>query len=519
LIRAASGVALTSGLLAAAVAVVPSLRSTADGSDARTALVRRADFDAVVVAAGRVESARNTEIRCTLERLTSGGNATILNLVDDGTVVKAGQVLCEIDSSEYVELVRRQTIVVDQARAAYQQAELDYEVSKIGLDAYRLGEMAQTDKLYRGQIALAKSDLTRQNDRLAWSRRMLAKGYFAVGQVVTEELTLDRAKLSLAQTETAFENFLKFTVPKSLRALESVVIGSKATLDFQAIKLKREEDRLALYREMVERCTVRAPHDGFVLHANRPGRTPEVFEGATVRQRQRLFTLPDLSQMVVDALLHETVVNRIKPGMRTKVRIEALPGRSYNGVVQSVAPMPYNERKAESGSDVTYFLARVQLTSSVEGLRPGMTAELDILADRREKVVAVPPDAVNSEGGKDVCYVRHDDRLERRPVRLGRSSHDLVEVLDGLSEGERVVLHVPAPAEPSARRSSSEFGGAWDLSTFPPPAVPAPRGGMSKAGREGRGEGRAGREGRPKGARGARKKGAAQAPEDAPPGF
>ena len=492
LVRGVWLIGLASSVFGVAVVVAPSVRSKTDDPNTRFTTVHRADFDSLIVAAGRVESARSTEIRCQLERLATGGvGATILKLIDDGTDVKRNDILCEIDSSEYTEMVRRQSIVVDQSRATFRQAELSLAVAKIGLEAYREGEKAQMDRQCRGQIALARSDLTRQADRLEWSRRMVLKGYLALGQVITEELALKRSRLTLAQHETSLRIFERFTVPISLRGLESQILGTQSTLDFQTIKLQREEEKLVLYKELVGRCVVRAPHDGFLVYANRPGRSPEVFEGAVVRQRMRLFMLPDLSKMTVSALLHETVVNLVRPGMPVRVQIEALPGRELAGTVVSLAPMPYNERQAESGNEATYFLGKIEITTPLDGLRPGMTAELEILADRKEKVLAVPIEAVASDAGADVCYVQRADRLARRTVKLGRSSHDLVEVLDGLKDGESVVLHPPKTALTKRRKAPNAFGGTWDLATFPPPAaiekrVRAPRSLGAGEGRQGR---------------------------------
>ena len=405
-----------------------------------TAFVRRLDFDALVLAAGRVESANVTEINCKLQKLGTGTAPTILSLVEDGTNVREGEVLCEIDSTSYQELVRRQAITVGEAQATFQQAQLDLEVARIGLDAYLLGELRQTDQMYQGQIALAKSDLVQRDNRLIWTRRMVTKGYFSVMQVATEELALSRAKLSLSQIEQAKANYQRFSAPMTQRSLESQINGSQATFDFQSIKLKREEERLALYKKQVDYCTVLAPHDGFLIHANRQGRSAEVFEGATVRERQKLFTLPDLSKMVVQAYLHETVVNRVKVGMPVTIRLEAVPGRSYEGTVLSIAPLPYNEKKSDSGTDVTYFIGQVGLESVTQGLRPGMTAELEIITAKRRGVVAIPYEAIFARDGHDSCYVVHGVNLERRQVVLGDSSHDLREVVEGLREGEEVVL-------------------------------------------------------------------------------
>jgi HlyD family secretion protein len=497
-----SGVALSSWLLAALVSFGP-LRSTGAVREFPTAAVRRASFDSVIVAPGRLASLNNTEVTCTLERVATSSTATILWLIDDGSSVKKGDVICELDSAGYRELVRTQDIKVEQARAAYQQAKLDLEVAGIDLRAFLEGELSQTDKLYRGQIALARSDLTRQKDRVSWTKRMLEKGYASTAQVSTEELNLRKVSLTLAQTERAFANYQRFSTPKTRRALESIIVGAKASLDFETIKLRHEEERLALYKSMVERCTIRAPHDGLVIYSNRSGRAPEVFEGAMVRQRQRLFAIPDLSRMVVEVMLHETVVERVQVGMPARVRVEALPGRSLTGRVISVAPLPLNERKQETQTDVTYFVGRVELDTLVDGLRPGMTAELEILAARRQEVLSVPSEAVFLEGEQPVCYVVHEDRLERRPITVGYASHDLKEVTKGLAPGEEVVLQPPPTLAATLSRPKPSAGRKWDINGEDAPRVVearAPRrGGRPDGGAFGKGGGGVGK-GRAKGA-------------------
>ena len=104
-----------------------------------TAIVQRLDVDEEVVALGRIASTQSTEIRCTLEKLDSSaaggtlvsGASTILALVPEGSMVKKGEVLCELDSSAYQELVRRQKITVEQVKADHQQAVLALDVAKL----------------------------------------------------------------------------------------------------------------------------------------------------------------------------------------------------------------------------------------------------------------------------------------------------------------------------------------------------------------------------------------------------
>ena len=90
---------------------------------------------------------------------TGGGSSTILSLLPEGTTVKKGDVLCTLDSSAYEELLRQQQIALEQAQAEHRQAELELEVARLAVGEFENGTLKQTLQDYRGQIALARSDL------------------------------------------------------------------------------------------------------------------------------------------------------------------------------------------------------------------------------------------------------------------------------------------------------------------------------------------------------------------------
>jgi HlyD family secretion protein len=215
------------------------------------------------------------------------------------------------------------------------------------------------------------------------------------------------------------------------------VRGAQAILEYQQLRLQRHRGRLASLEKQVENCTIRAPHDGFVIYANNTDRSIFIEPGMSVRQRQTLFYLPDLNNMEVVTMLHESIVNEVSPAMRANVQVEGLGNRSIEGHVTSVAPMSvFNWR-----SDVTYFQGIVKLENSPGGLKPGMTAEVELAMPQRMNVLAIPSEAIAIENGHDVCLVVHDDGLERREVKLGQVTRDLAEVTQGLTEGEQVVLN------------------------------------------------------------------------------
>jgi HlyD family secretion protein len=69
-----------------------------------------------------------------------------------------------------------------------------------------------------------------------------------------------------------------------------------------------------------------------------------------------------------------------------------------------------------------------------------MSAEVEVRTSLRQGVLTIPAEALAVEMGRDICYVRNSDGLERREVKLGKSTRELLEVVDGLDEGEEVVM-------------------------------------------------------------------------------
>ncbi len=411
--------------------------------------VRRADLRVVLTTSGRVDSSEKTLIECELENIESrsggssfgvNGSSVILEVAPAGVQVKAGAVLCRLDSSSYEEIVRQQAIEVEEERFEKLQADLELQVAETALEEYMEGVRQQTEQDFKGQIALARSDLQRVKERVDWLVRMKTKGYASVAQVVGETTKLQKAEFNLSELEGQYEHFLRFGAPISILTLESQIESAKARLAAETSSVIRQEERLAYYELQVDNCTIRAPHDGFLIYAEEDDDDTRIEIGNTVRRNQDLFYLPDLSEMEVLTTLHESIVDRVREGMPARVRIESLPGYHLEGQVTWISRLPVQERSYFS-SEIKNFLARVKLNSIPGGLKPGMTAEVEIEVDQRPDALVIPSRAVAFEGGREVCYVASPSGvIERRDVVVLAGEHDLLEVTEGLDEGEQVIL-------------------------------------------------------------------------------
>jgi HlyD family secretion protein len=242
--------------------------------------------------------------------------------------------------------------------------------------------------------------------------------------------------------------------------LEVALNRARGEVEFQRLKLQRREEQLARFQQQIERCTVRAPHDGFLVYANEDDGDPRVELGATVYQKMDLFYLPNLDDMHVITRLNESVVGRVARGMSAYVRFEALPEYELEGQVEMVTALPLYAG-GRTSPDVRTFVARVKLDNPPAGLRPGMSAEVRIITDRRSNAVIVPSNAVAFERDAEVCYVPVDAGLQRRRVSVAAATPQWLEVTGGLEPGEEIVLDPSATIAPDMEIVSS------------PPAPPA----------------------------------------------
>ncbi|WZO99465.1 hypothetical protein EP7_001072 [Isosphaeraceae bacterium EP7] len=413
--------------------------------------VRRIDLKSTVSASGQIECLQQTSIECEIENLqivnagraySAGGSAAILEMVPDGTPVVKDQVLMKIDSSDYEELVRTQSIKVEKNRSEKIEAELTQSVAELALEEFDKGYKLQTLQQLEGQIRLADSEIKRMTDRLDWSIQMQPKGYVSLSQVNSEKLALLKSSLQLSSSKAALANYKKFGINRTRKQLLANIERARVNVRFKTDGLARVEERLKHYNKMVDRCTIRAPHDGLAIIAMENGRATKLEPGTIVRQHQKLYYLPDLGKMMVNTLLHESVVDRVHVGMRAKVRVEALSDTLIDGTVESMLRIPLQGDGWRRNNDVKHYAAIVKLDGSTPGLKPSMTAEVEVLTQDRPAVLAIPTEALSVENGRDVCYVASTDgAVQRRDVEVGEMTPDLLEVTRGLKEGEQVVLH------------------------------------------------------------------------------
>lgn len=330
------------------------------------------------------------------------------------------------------------------------------------------GEAKQELRELQDDLQVAKEELLLAQDRIAGQRRLEARGFITPTELEAEELNLSKASNAMQQEETALKLYIQYTFPKEaeekLSDYENAVMSYqrqvKENIAEQAQEAARyssaerkynlERVKLADVNEQIELATIRAERPGLVVYGAsdqnsrryRSSSEEAIQEGATVRERQSILTIPDMREMAVKVNIHESAVQRVAVGQAVKVLVDAFPDEQLTGVVTKVAVV------ADSGNsfmnpDLKVYPTTIKIDGTHDWLRPGMSAEIEILVRTLEDVIYVPIQAVTYFDDKRVVYVSSRGRTERREIEVGTFSDSFIEVTSGLEEGEDVLLLPP----------------------------------------------------------------------------
>ena len=473
-------------------------------SGGETARALRDRLVVTVAESGEVEAKRSVDVRCEVE-----GNSTIVWLIEEGVTVQPGDKLIELDSAELQEKLRTQEVTTTAAQSAFEMADKQHGIVQstresklsaaaltvkftlidlrkyLGTDlADRLGaeggqvafepllqekslggEALQEKRRLESEIDLAAEELSRAANKVEWTRKLKEKGYVTGSELQADELAFQRQEVALDQAKTALDLFLRYEFPKAAEKAytdwieakreydrvdartQSEVDSARAELDTKRETHRLEQTRLDKVRDQLAKSTIRAPQAGMVVfELSGRDQTPVVSVGATVRHQQILIKLPDLSEMSVNAKLHESVVKQVAIGAPAYVTVDAFPKDRLMGKVTKIAVMPDRENWWMNPGLKAYE-TQITLDATPAGLKPGMSAQVEILIDTRLDVLQVPVSAVFLDKGAQVVYIKTPGGPETRRVEVGLSNDRAVEILKGLREGEDVYLYKPAGTE------------------------------------------------------------------------
>ena len=400
--------------------------------------VKKELFIHEILERGSVDSASNVEIRCQVE---SAGGLTIISVVPEGSIVKKGDMLVELDSSTLRENVTKQRIAVAGSESKFAQSEADLKTAKLTLTEYLDGKLNEEKKSIANDIASAKEKVRTESDNVSFNKKLLERGYITESQVKAGEYALEQAINEQQIAELKMYVLENFTSKKMIVQYEAAIETARAKVKSDEESLNLDMERLAHLERQLELCKVIAPQDGQVVYymPRYGGDEDLIKEGKKVVERQIMIRLPDPSQMQVKGLVNEANIRLIKVGQLATIRLEAFPNQVFNGVIKLVNDYP-EPGSWMGGSMSKEYMTTITILDAPEGIKPGLTAEARVVVNEIPSALQLPVQAVFEYGGKTYCVTYHDGVWDKLEVKTGPSNDKQVVILEGLQEGDKVVL-------------------------------------------------------------------------------
>ena len=370
---------------------------------ASTYTITGKDFVNSILVEGVVEPTQFSTLSCPMNV-----NGTIVFLVEEGTMVRAGEVVCIIEDNNIENEYDNLQLFIEAVNAELNKRKADLQMQYALLEAQVKNNEADTE--------IANLDSLQFRFASPTQRRI-------------SELELERAFIE------------KTRLRSRLHALEIINESEIRTLEIQ---IKRLGNRLETVKKNLDELTIRAPKDGLAIIAESRRTGSKLMEGENVWNNMPLVIIPELKEMKVRMRMNETDFKYISEQDSVSYSFNAMPGNKAYGKIIRKQPVgqPVNR-----DSKVKYFEAEASIDSLLEPPEPGFTAESRVIVRYLPDTIVVPLIAISEVDSMKVVHVKNRGKYEMRQIKTGLSSQKESVITEGLRRGEIISLITPHPSQ------------------------------------------------------------------------
>jgi HlyD family secretion protein len=457
-------------------------RAGSGESNMPTSQVNRGPLTISVVESGTIRSLEQIIIKNEVE-----GQTSIIYLIPEGTQVKKGDLLVELDASSLEDSKLDQDILVQNAEAAdinatenlavvENQAKSDIDLAQLtmtfakqDLEKYLKGEYPNELQKAEADITLAKEELARASETLKWSQRLNEEKYLSDTERQADELNWRKKTLDLELAKNNLHLLTNYTYQRRQAQLTSDVkqaemalerttrkgnanlVQAKADSRAKTAEFNRQKDRLQKIIDQISKTKIYAPTNGLVIYATsaqsggfRHNVTP-LEEGQDVHERQELIYLPTANSRKAEITIHESNLKKVHSGMPAMLTVDAIPGMKFFGKVAQIAPLP-DARSMWMNPDLKVYPTEIHLDTLDDSLRSGMSCKVEIIVAQHQDAIYVPVQAVLRVNGNPTVFIKEGNKFVPRTIRTGLDNNIMIHVLEGIAEGETVLMTPPLHA-------------------------------------------------------------------------
>ncbi len=397
----------------AVITVVFALKPSHDDEVMLTATAQKGKFESMVYSSGQLESQEADYITIPTvfrDNRLRIWEITIADMIEEGSRVDSGDYVATIDHSAVDEQYKTAMDELDQRFTEYEDSKIDSNLT-----------------------------LSNQRDQIVNAQLDLEERQIIIKESVYEAPSVKRkAEMDLEKAERKYEQMKQAYVLKQQQEANKV--------DRRFINYKQAKERVDLLQSVYDALTIRSPKSGIIGYYRYSGRGAAVKANSTISTRSpAIATFPKMNTLISTTYINEIDISRIKAGQKVAIGIDAFPEKMLEGEVSSIA----NVGQLLPRSDAKVFEVKIKVIGDDEELKPSMTTSNVIQTGYAEEAVFVPLESVFTNDSLSYVYLTEKDgrKIQKQVVETGIQNENFVVALQGVKEGDRVLLSEPENAE------------------------------------------------------------------------
>ncbi|MCX5633020.1 MAG: efflux transporter periplasmic adaptor subunit [Phycisphaerae bacterium] len=410
------------------------------------------------------------------------GRTSITYIIPEGTHVKKGDTLIELDVSTledqkidkeitvqngeaaFIGAKESLAVVENQAKSDVDLATLTLDFARQDLDKYIKGEHPYELDKANADITLAEEELTRAKETLRWSKQLYGEKYISQTELQADEIAEKKKTLDTELAKKSKDLLSDYTYKRNLAKLQSDVnqaemamertkrkanadvIQAQAELKAKESEFGRQKDKLAKVEDQIGKTKIYAPADGLVIYATSAKSGHDAREpldiGSEVQEREELIYLPTGNSSKAEVMVHESHLKKVTKELPTIITVDALQGKTFYGTVESIAPLP-DARSMWMNPDLKVYTTEVFIDGNDPTLRTGMSCQAEVIVKQYQDAFYVPLQAVIKIGDEFNVYAKAGKSFQPRKVKIGLDNNKVIHIIEGLKDGDIVLLNPP----------------------------------------------------------------------------
>ncbi|MFN8673927.1 MAG: HlyD family efflux transporter periplasmic adaptor subunit [Candidatus Sericytochromatia bacterium] len=329
--------------------------------------------------------------------------------------------------------IKKKKLIINKDRIGITTAEENLKTINIQLEISTL-ELKEKEKLYKlgylseedlNQTKTKVEELNQKKKYTLVNQNVLKKGAFKE-EIEKETININLAKENLSRSQKDFEKFNK---------------TSEFSLADSNIRMSKSKEKYDYYKAVVSSGNLISPLTGLLVYGkmNVGAEEVKIKAGDSIREGTTIAKVYDINKPILKLMINEVDITKIKLGEKVKFTLDSYPEKTFTGVISFIAPIA-TKKFEEDLNNISVFNIEVKINEIDKLLKPGMTANAEIIAENYDSILVIPSSAIIKENNQSFCFIKKENKIIKQAIITGVSNDLETEVKKGLMENDLVVL-------------------------------------------------------------------------------